>query len=408
MAVISGIFTDPFGVPLANVTISLVARSTTSATFSGTNAAAVTGEDGSYSMSVLVGTYAVTAIIGRQQDYLGIIQVYPDSQDGTLNDYLTNFNPDDVTPDIIAEMVLLAGAAIEAAKSAESSAEIAAKYAVVPRGEYDPAISYSTNDIVEFDGSEYRATADTTGVSPPAYPWELFLSAGEPGEQGKPGEQGDPGPANVLTIGDVTTLDPGEPATASITGESPEQVLNLAIPQGAPGESVITVPDSWDSPGSYVFGYLFVTEDDAAREPGDEVSASDIYVGEVFFKSVGSTDTSGASYTKTPRGGTWRLQGNSSQGVSGGNIKSCLVFIRIDGVTASMSASVMNGIALGTTSIRNCRYSSQDNSVIECEFLANGVWHPFTASPNDPARWGREIYAAAVADELGDITPFSG
>ena len=39
-----------------------------------------------------------------------------------------------------------------------------------------------------------------------------------------------------MTIGSVTTLDAGQNATASITGESPDLTLNLGIPKGADGE----------------------------------------------------------------------------------------------------------------------------------------------------------------------------
>lgn len=40
------------------------------------------------------------------------------------------------------------------------------------------------------------------------------------------------GPANTLTIGTVTTLAPGSQATVTITGTSPNQVLNIGIPAG--------------------------------------------------------------------------------------------------------------------------------------------------------------------------------
>ena len=42
-------------------------------------------------------------------------------------------------------------------------------------------------------------------------------------------------PANTLTIGTVTTGEPGTQAAATITGESPNQVLNLTIPRGQQG-----------------------------------------------------------------------------------------------------------------------------------------------------------------------------
>lgn len=46
---------------------------------------------------------------------------------------------------------------------------------------------------------------------------------------------GIPGPANVLTVGTVTTSAPGAAAAASITGSAPTQSLSLTIPRGEPG-----------------------------------------------------------------------------------------------------------------------------------------------------------------------------
>ena len=59
---------------------------------------------------------------------------------------------------------------------------------------------------------------------------------GEPGSPGAKGDKGDTGATPNLTIGTVTTLDAGQNATASITGESPDLTLNLGIPKGADGE----------------------------------------------------------------------------------------------------------------------------------------------------------------------------
>lgn len=56
-----------------------------------------------------------------------------------------------------------------------------------------------------------------------------------PGGIGAPGPAGPAGPGNVLTIGTVTTLAPGASATATISGVSPNQVLNLGIPTGPAG-----------------------------------------------------------------------------------------------------------------------------------------------------------------------------
>jgi hypothetical protein len=50
------------------------------------------------------------------------------------------------------------------------------------------------------------------------------------------GPPGPTGPPNTLNIGTVTTGASGSNATATITGTSPNQVLNLTIPQGPAGQ----------------------------------------------------------------------------------------------------------------------------------------------------------------------------
>lgn len=193
MATIAGIFTDPFGVPMAGVLLHLASKKNTSVTFIETDATAVTADDGSYSMPVLPGVYTVSAKIKNAPEFLGMIQVYSDSPDATLNQYLANFNPDDVTPEVLREMQLLLVEAEIAAKSAWLAAEKAKQYALIPRGEFNLDTAYQKNDLVEFDGSEYLATDDTTGISPPESPWQLFTSRGEQGVKGDTGEQGPQG-----------------------------------------------------------------------------------------------------------------------------------------------------------------------------------------------------------------------
>lgn len=57
---------------------------------------------------------------------------------------------------------------------------------------------------------------------------------GETGATGATGPQGPVGPANVLTIGSVTS---GKVASATITGEAPNQVLNLVLEKGDKGDT---------------------------------------------------------------------------------------------------------------------------------------------------------------------------
>ena len=60
------------------------------------------------------------------------------------------------------------------------------------------------------------------------------LALGIPqGATGNKGDKGDTGPANKLSIGSVTS---GKVASATITGEAPNQVLNLVLEKGDKGE----------------------------------------------------------------------------------------------------------------------------------------------------------------------------
>lgn len=57
------------------------------------------------------------------------------------------------------------------------------------------------------------------------------------GVQGEKGEKGDKGDTNSLSIGTVTTGEAGSQASATITGDAPNQTLNLTIPKGDKGDT---------------------------------------------------------------------------------------------------------------------------------------------------------------------------
>ena len=64
------------------------------------------------------------------------------------------------------------------------------------------------------------------------------------GPIGATGPQGNPGATPTITVGTVTTLDPGQDATAEITGKTPNLVLSLGIPQGQPGKDGVQLNDN--------------------------------------------------------------------------------------------------------------------------------------------------------------------
>lgn len=110
------------------------------------------------------------------------------------------------------------------------------------QGAWSASGTYVIDDAVGYAGASWFCI-DPVGPSatpPNADPtnWALLAAQGAngaPGATGLQGPTGPAGPSNVLSIGTVTTLAAGSSATATITGSSPIQTLNLGIPQGTPG-----------------------------------------------------------------------------------------------------------------------------------------------------------------------------
>ena len=89
------------------------------------------------------------------------------------------------------------------------------------------------------------ATASVTGEGP-AYQINLGIPRGQTGAQGAPGQNGQDGQDGqtpTIAVGTVTTLDPGQDATAEITGQTPNLTLNLGIPEGPPGQDGVQLND---------------------------------------------------------------------------------------------------------------------------------------------------------------------
>ena len=104
MAKISGVLTDGAGNIINNCTIELCAKKTTHSVLTQTQAFIV-ADDGKYEINVLPCEYDVTLIInGFPPKKLGAIQIFSNSVDGTLNDYLLNPAVDEITPAILQQV----------------------------------------------------------------------------------------------------------------------------------------------------------------------------------------------------------------------------------------------------------------------------------------------------------------
>ena len=78
---------------------------------------------------------------------------------------------------------------------------------------------------------------------------------GDTGEQGPQGPKGDTGATPNIQIGTVQTLDPGQQATARITGTPENPLLNLGIPKGEKGD-----PGEATGGGSYTLPIMSDTQ----------------------------------------------------------------------------------------------------------------------------------------------------
>ncbi len=84
--------------------------------------------------------------------------------------------------------------------------------------------------LILLDDLFYRATGPTGPIG-------LAGPTGATGPTGPIGLTGPTGATPVLTIGTISTGAPGTQAAATITGNAPNYVLNLTIPQGPTGPS---------------------------------------------------------------------------------------------------------------------------------------------------------------------------
>lgn len=119
----------------------------------------------------------------------------------------------------------------------------------IPRGAVGPT---GATPAISVEVTGLPAGAEPT-VSVSGSPEAPVIALGIPqGKQGDPGGKGDPGQTPNITIGQVETLPPESPVTASITGETPNLVLNLGIPQGQQGDTGEGVPPADDVPTDYL------------------------------------------------------------------------------------------------------------------------------------------------------------
>lgn len=121
-----GVLVDGLNKPLINTTVTLLARQNTLTILNGSEAVFRTDSYGAYNITVQAGHYNM--IVGPQgiEPYkVGEIILYADSPEGSLNGYLVNWAPEELTPDVIKQVQQLVANSEEYALQAGRSAAAA-------------------------------------------------------------------------------------------------------------------------------------------------------------------------------------------------------------------------------------------------------------------------------------------
>ncbi|EKB8763934.1 prophage tail fiber N-terminal domain-containing protein [Salmonella enterica] len=285
MPIISGTLKDGAGHPVADCNIILKALNTTNAVIMTTTASVGTNA-GQYRIDALPGRYEVTlAVESWPPQKVGVINVYADSPDGSLNDFLTAVTGDYLMPDVMKRFEGLTEQAQQALKQAQDIAKTPG-----PKGDPGPQ-------------GEPGPKGDPGPQGEPG-------PKGDPGPQGEPGPKGDPGPQGVPGP-------KGDPGPQGVPG--PKGDPGPQGPQGIPGKDGSgggTVP-GFGEPGSYVLGFVWESAADA-----DFLTAG-ITDGHSISVIAGGGGPGGVEwstdYNRRPLTGRWKaMSDNFGFGTGGG------------------------------------------------------------------------------------------
>ncbi|ANY29814.1 tail fiber protein [Escherichia phage Greed] len=155
-----GTLRDGLGKPIINATVALLAKGNTITVLTGSEAIFKTDSQGAYNITVQTGYYKV--IIGPQgiEPYkAGEIAIYADSKEGSLNSYLTSWAPEELTPEVIAQVKELVANSEQFALEAGRAAAAAQSDATDARNSKASAAQSASDALVYKNDSKTNADA---------------------------------------------------------------------------------------------------------------------------------------------------------------------------------------------------------------------------------------------------------
>lgn len=226
--------------------------------------------------------------------------------------------------------------------------------------EFEQALGDLAELVTDFENFTVEVTTLEPGSPATASYANGVLSLGIP-----EGEKGDTGTTPNLTIGTVTTLAPGSDATATITGTAEAPVLSLGIPEGDPGEvPAAALASDFSASVSYKKGdyvwksgtlYEFTADHAAGAWTGSDATPAKVADDVADLKSAFDEFPSG-SYPDMTVGGVMSVDGGTEDQVpytfraSGGGVAVGNREIdEIVGGTVAWNQLAGNGATPGTT-----------------------------------------------------------
>ena len=155
-----GVLLDGLNKPIINATVALIAKGSTITVLNGSEAIFRTDGSGAYNVTVQTGHYKV--IIGPQgiEPYkAGEIVIYGDSPEASLNGYLINWAPEELTPDVIKQVQQLVANSEEYALQAGRSAAAANADATDARNSKAAAATSASEALTYKNDSKTNADA---------------------------------------------------------------------------------------------------------------------------------------------------------------------------------------------------------------------------------------------------------
>lgn len=192
-----------------------------------------------FRVSVQPGVYDVDAL-ESSDEYLSLSKITADAEEAATNAHQAASNANDAAENA-NQATDLANTAAEKANQAADNVKDGTTY--IP--------TVSAEGIISWTNEQGLPNPDPVNIRGPAGPQGeqgiqgevgpqgrqgLTGPQGEPGTPGEPGQPGADGQAATIQVGEVTTLEPGQPATVTNTGTSTDAILNFGLPRGEDGK----------------------------------------------------------------------------------------------------------------------------------------------------------------------------